>query len=193
MIITFCLHDEEWVQLSSVSDNIRNWYYVSSYGRVFNKHSNAFIKPFVDSRGYMCVNLQMPLVGKQRKYYVHRLVALAFIPNDDTINKTQVNHLNGIKNKNYKENLEWSIPIDNISHSITHGLRENLYGEKHHKNIYTEEFIHNICKLISQGYKPREICKELEIMSEDKAKIKRLIKHIKRKEQWTHVSKLYNI
>ena len=193
MIITLCLHDEEWVRLNDIIPEIRNWYYISSYGRVFNKHSNMFIKPFADSRGYMNVNLQMPIKGKQKKYYVHRLVALAFVHNDDAINKTQVNHLNGVKRSNYKENLEWSIPIDNISHSISHGLRENFYGEKHHKNIYSEEFIHNICSLISSGYKPREICKELEIMDSDIVKIKRLIKHIKRKEQWTHVSCLYNI
>jgi hypothetical protein len=35
--------------------------------------------------------------GKRKYYLIHRLVAIAFVPNDDPINKTTVDHINSIK------------------------------------------------------------------------------------------------
>lgn len=58
--------------------------------------------------------------GAPHTVLVHRLVADAFIPTDD--NGLTVNHIDGNKSNNCRENLEWVSLSDNIRHAFRTGL-----------------------------------------------------------------------
>lgn len=114
----------EWKLIDEFPD-----YEVSTLGEVRNRTTMQVLRQ-VKSGGYM----QVIIEGKYRRY-VHRLVATAFIPNDD--NLPQVNHKDENKTNNNVDNLEWCTPKYNsnygtqsekISKAISgkHSIRKSL-------------------------------------------------------------------
>lgn len=61
--------------------------------------------------------------GHSKLWYIHRLVALAYISNPE--NKKMVNHKNGNKRDNRRDNLEWVTRMENHIHAIENGLYPN--------------------------------------------------------------------
>ena len=76
------------------------------------------IKTYVGWHGYVWVTLCKN--GKSKTHSVHRLVAMVFIPNSDK--KLQVNHIDGNKENNLVENLEWCTNSGNQLHAVRNGL-----------------------------------------------------------------------
>lgn len=92
-------------------------YMVSNHGNVKSLRRNIVLRPTNDE-GYLKIKLQFN--RKTKSVRVHRVVAFAFIPNPE--NKSQINHINGIKDDNRVENLEWCTNIENIAHARKNGL-----------------------------------------------------------------------
>lgn len=59
--------------------------------------------------------------GKVKDWLVHRLVAYAFIPNEDET-KNSINHIDGNPKNNHVENLEWCNHYENNNHAFDNGL-----------------------------------------------------------------------
>ena len=101
-------------------------YKISNLGRVSSYIKKLGIDSLLllslDGCGYECVSLRVEK-NKYKSYRVHRLVALHFIPNIE--NKTQVNHINGIKTDNKVGNLEWCTPSENMKHAFKNNLVKN--------------------------------------------------------------------
>ncbi len=81
--------------------------------------------------GYCAVNLCKD--GNHVSMKIHRLVAIAFIPNPE--NKPEVNHKRGVKTDNHRTELEWSTKSENITHSFNNGFHTvGIFGEFGSKN-----------------------------------------------------------
>lgn len=114
------MQDEIWKDVK----HYEGLYVVSNYGRVKNVRTNHYLVQHNNGRGYLCVDLWK--FNKGRREYVHRLVAMAFIPNPE--NKPTVNHKDEDKQNNYVENLEWMTYQEN-----------NNYGSHNVKSIETRK------------------------------------------------------
>lgn len=114
-------------------------YEINKQGVIRSRYyKNKTLKYIVSTPGYYFVNLWK---DKQHKgYFIHRLLAEAFIPNPE--NKAYVNHKDGNKMNNDLSNLEWSTPSENMQHAYDTGLNKGPRGEfsGHHK-LTTEQVI----------------------------------------------------
>tara|TARA_R100001244_G_scaffold88666_1_gene67522 strand:+ start:178 stop:711 length:534 start_codon:yes stop_codon:yes gene_type:complete len=117
------------------------------------KQVGRTLKQQKSRKGYMRVSLS--LNGKRFTTSAHRLVALCFIPNPK--NKPQVNHINGIKNDNRIENLEWCTNSENQIHAIKNKLTNQVCAEKHPMSKLTNMQVLKARKLYKLGSENKEL------------------------------------
>lgn len=92
--------------------NYEGLYAITSCGKVWSYRRKKFLAPRDDKDGYQRVNLCKD--GQQKTFFIHRLVAEAYIPNPD--NKPQINHKDEVKTNNYLNNLEWATSKENVNY-----------------------------------------------------------------------------
>lgn len=122
------VYTEEWRPITGYE----GLYEVSSFGRIlsvqkiskhprggFMKRRARILKQSYDKDKYLQVLLCKDGVAKGGR--MHRLVAIAFIPNP--LNKPIPNHLKGIKWDNRVHQLEWATDSENAIHSYKTGLQ----------------------------------------------------------------------
>ena len=102
--------------------NYEGLYAVTSCGRVWSYKYKKFLKPRDNGKGYLFVGLFKDGVHKQ--YYIHRLVAEAYIPNPE--NYPMINHKDENKANNCLQNLEWC----NASYNTNYGTRNEKVSNK---------------------------------------------------------------
>lgn len=89
-------------------------YKISTLGRVKNIKRGIFLKTAIDKDGYHFLRLSRE--GTDKNFYVHRLIALAFIPNPD--NKRCVDHIDGNRRNNNISNLRFATYQENCRNGV---------------------------------------------------------------------------
>ena len=140
-----------WEGLYAVSSNGR----IKSYDRLVTElngktrtHKGRLVTLKKSGR-YHGVSLFLHGVGQ--RYYAHRLVAEAFIPNPD--GRPEVNHKDGNKFNNCVSNLEWATRSENAKHAHRMGLINPSppKGESQHCAKLTEHDVKQIRKTFMPG------------------------------------------
>lgn len=178
---------------------IKSYYYkITSDGFIFvPSKRNLVLKPFISNSGYARVNLAMNN-KPQKKFSIHRLVALTFIPKPD--NMDIVNHKDGNKLNNSVDNLEWSNESLNMIHAYDNQLAYTK-GTKCHlskPDKYPDELVHKICKMIANRYKTTDIIYELDLVdptisksSKEFQNYKHYINDIRKRKQRRDITSQY--
>lgn len=135
-----------------ILDDIQERYAVSNFGKVIDLKNQKYMIWHDNGAGYMNVGLQGPN-SKVRIRYVHRLVALAFLENPDSL--PQVGHKDHTRSNNSSENLYWTTQKQNTADGIEAG-RINAKKRPNTKKL-TKAQICEIALLSSQGKGVNEI------------------------------------
>ncbi len=140
--------------------------------KIANRRKGKLLKLSECSNGYLLVKLSRT----SKNFLVHRLVAEAFIPNEE--NKPQVNHIDGVKNNNHYTNLEWVTCSENHKHSYSklnrkeHKLTKNVILRKdgvEHRFVGCNdaaEFLSVVAGSISSAVLKNHKCKGYEVYYE---------------------------
>jgi len=136
-----------------------NYYQISNYGNVktlYNRYKKCiFKKPFIRKDGYVVINLIKD--KKQTTFYLHKLVAGHFIQQDGDVLKSEVNHIDGNKQNNNVDNLEWCTSSFNSKHAYDTGLTK--IGSERTSSKLTEDLVRKIPELIKNGNTIKQISK----------------------------------
>lgn len=130
-------------------------YLITNQGRLINKETGFIKKPFL-KLGYLRYEIHRE--GIYISVSQHRLLAINFIPNPES--KPEVNHIDGCRDNNSLDNLEWVTSKENSQHARYTLERKNLYGETNNFAKITEQQAMELIKSIDKGQSNREIVKE---------------------------------
>ena len=158
------------------------FYQVGNQGRVKSlsrKYSpvEIILSPGRDKDGYPRVVLYRD--KKSLSIKVHQLVMLTFV--GECPKGLQINHIDGNKENNHLDNLEYCTPAENVQHAHDTGLRVSPYGEDNGRSKLTESQVLEIRgRYKASGVSQRKLAQEYGVNHAT-------IGFIVRRETWNHI------
>ncbi len=159
-------------------------YEVSSFGRVKSfqhvgcnrgiKYRGIILRPDIRQIGYCQIRLCKN--GKHKKFYVHRLVLMAFRGPPGL--REEAAHLDGNARNNHIENLAWVSRRENCSHKIAHGT--STRGIRHGRAKLVDKDVLKIRAMYESGARLVEIAKLYSVTYEN-------IRAIAKRINWKHI------
>ena len=109
------MDDIDWSNIPIVG--LEN-YEAHPYGLIRNKNTKIIRNTKCNKHRYIFLSFGKITIA------LHRIIALTFIPNNDPVNKTQVDHIDNNKKNNIKNNLQWISPSENVKKAIKIGRKD---------------------------------------------------------------------
>ena len=132
--------------------NIPNWewYLINEQGKVLNTRTNRYLKGDINNIGYHRVILYDN--KRKQRFFIHRLVATLFLPNPN--NLPEVNHIDGNKDNNSVNNLEWCTTSENQKWAVKIGNSRaaHQWGEDNAQCVLSSDDVKRIFELRQEGY-----------------------------------------
>jgi DNA-binding NarL/FixJ family response regulator len=155
---------------------------ITECGKVYSNTSCRYLKTFINENGYEIVNITISK-NEYKKYRVHRLVAETYLLcNDD---RNDVHHKDHNKLNNAVSNLEWCHRSKNIKEAIK--AKVNLSeGQTHSQAKYTDKDINQVCNLLCEGFRNKDISLLTGVKIDT-------ISKIRSGQAWTHLSCAFNM
>ena len=168
-----------------------DYYLISKEGKIIRKQRAVIKKNGVinilkememkfSSSKNIYPSISISVNGKTKRVYVHRMLAIAFIPNPE--NKPEVNHKNGNRKDFNLDNLKWVTPKENVNHAIDTGLSYHVKGEESGNSKLTERKVLAIRRLhrINPSFNRRGLSRKIGITHQN-------ISDIVNKKSWKHL------
>lgn len=145
------LQNEEWRDVVGYE----TFYQVSNLGRVRSVHPpyphDPIRKQWANRKGYLSLTLHKH--GTTRRAFTHRLVLAAFV--GPLPPEHEVNHIDGIKNNNRVNNLEYCTQVENRAHAIRIGLMPySQTGSNHPRALVSDNDVREIRRLRTEDHVP---------------------------------------
>lgn len=166
----------------------KDYYIVKNKNKVFSFKRKKYLKILSDKHGYLYVLLSKN--KKRKQMYIHRLQWITFI-NAEITEGFEIDHIDSDKRNNKLKNLQLLSKRENISKAHKDGRHQ--YGELSSNSTFSNEEIHKICFLMSKGYKPKKIIKELNIKNTEKIRYEKVINSIQSGRSWGIISNNYDL
>lgn len=163
---------------------IKDWE-INEYGLIRNKITGELKQGHDNVKNK---DLHQRVSIKHKLYYVHRLVAEAFIPNPK--NFKVVRHKDDNPRHNHYTNLEWGTHHDNTMDAIKNGKikydenRNYIRNQDHPASVLKNKEVEKICKKLSQKIPISDIAKEFNVSRD-------VILHIYKGNSWKNISAKY--
>jgi len=102
-------------------------YRINMRGFVYDVNNNMLVLSTLNKLGYPAVTVRKDNSNRTTTEHIHRLLALTFIPNNKgiSVDKLDVNHIDGNKLNYSLNNLEWNTRKENCDHAYRTGLRKD--------------------------------------------------------------------